>query len=197
MTINEILKYIPRDAWDMPILVEGCEPELITLSNQHIAVNLGYGNIVATYKRLFDTEPYDKNTIIKINDIIDNDLFSINPEYGVMKKCQHQAILDWGGCEKENYVDFTCDIATRYYEDENYARAYALTPYGSGVAIFADKKEDRYTLFMLGEDDGAWFVSTVHYLAWVNYSNKLTFVSLISEALSIFNANYKYELANR
>lgn len=132
----------------------------------------------------------DKEQIEELNNIVIHDTILTSPECDIWCDCKHQAISD----EDEpvgRLVGFECDVATRYYEDKQYARAYALSPSENGVAIFVDKKSNKFTFFVLGEDDGFWFISTLSNLSWIQ--GKLSFVALVSECLSIFNANYKSE----
>lgn len=130
---------------------------------------------------------YDEEKFEELNHIVFKDLAYVTPESDVWVECPHKAIKTDSFSDLRE-VDFPCDVATRYYEDNQYARAYALSPYENGVAIFVDKKDNSFTIFILGEDDGFWFLSTVHHLSWVQ--GKSSFITLVSECLSIFNANY-------
>lgn len=75
----------------------------------------------------------------------------------------------------------------RYYEDTETVRAYALTLYETGVAIIFDKKNKSYFTAVLGEDDGSWFLVDK---SW-NILHKSTFIACMSEALNLFNANFR------
>lgn len=81
----------------------------------------------------------------------------------------------------------TCNLITRYYEDDNYARAYAVSPYKEGIMILMNKKSKEYNIIVIGEDDGCWFPT--HYYDGIR-TDKHNFISLVSEALGIFNSNF-------
>lgn len=78
-------------------------------------------------------------------------------------------------------------IVARYYEDAETVRTYALTLYETGVAIIFDKKNKSYFTAVLGEDDGSWFLVDK---SW-NILHKSTFIACMSEALNLFNANFR------
>ena len=131
-------------------------------------------------------DSYNKYSIDDIDEIVRTDTLSISPESDIAVNCIHTA-LNINNRSSWRDVDFNGGVATRYYEDREYARAYALSPYSNGIAIIAHKKSNDFTILVLGEDDGSWFVSN-DTVDWI--TDKSTFISLVSEALSIFNANY-------
>lgn len=72
----------------------------------------------------------------------------------------------------------------RVYRDDDVVRVYALDSNG-GVAIIS-KSNENFRIVTLGEDDGYHFLnSRCIYESY--YGNKLGFVYLLSEALSLFN----------
>lgn len=133
---------------------------------------------------------YDEEKLKELSSLVYKDLAYVTPESDVWVEYPHKAIKIDESCDLRE-VDFPCDMATRYYEDKQYARVYALSPYENGVTIFVDKVNNAFTIFILGEDDGCWFISTSSYLNWIQ--GKPSFMALVSECLSILNANYKYE----
>lgn len=78
------------------------------------------------------------------------------------------------------------DVCVRYYEDDDYVRAYALIPYYNGYVILFDKKYHSYFTSILGEDDGSWFLIDADWPIHL----KSNFIACVSEALGIFNSNF-------
>jgi len=73
---------------------------------------------------------------------------------------------------------------TRVYRDGNKVRVYALDSNG-GVAIIANSKSN-FQIVTLGEDDAYHFLNSR--CIYESYrGDKLSFISLLSEALSLFN----------
>lgn len=117
----------------------------------------------------------------EVDDLIRCDTAYACPE------CTEETTMIFDGMEGFHCADEKCGVITRYYEDNKTARAYALTPYSSGFCIIYDKPTESYFSAVLGEDDGAWFL--VDY-PWTIF-NKSEFICVMSEALSIFNANFE------
>ena len=130
----------------------------------------------------------DGSIIDDIDNMVRFDTVNVTPNCDVYEECQHTA-LNKKNNKAIRDVDFNCNIATRYYEDKNYARAYALSPYECGVMILCNKQYNAITISVLGEDDGAWFISDNSKLEYIG--GKSNFIGLVSEALSVFNNNYK------
>lgn len=116
----------------------------------------------------------------EFNMIIYQDLGISTPESCVNKPYPH-------GDSKKSYSNAVdkCNCITRYYEDEAYARAYCVGCYHGGFAIFYEKSTQQYFTYIIGEDDGNWFIME----GW--YFDKNSFLTYMSEAFSIFNANFK------
>ena len=108
-----------------------------------------------------------------------------SPEQCVYKECPHTAIGKTRDDRLSNAM-FKCGSVIRYYEDENYARAYSLGEYDCGFMILYNKIECRFYIFTLGEDDGSWFIEDGCY-----FDSKNDFIARITEAASIFNSNFK------
>lgn len=110
-----------------------------------------------------------------------------SPEQNIYNECPHTAI----GKTKDDRLGnamFKCGSVIRYYEDENYARAYSLGEYSCGFMILYNKIERIFYTFTLGEDDGSWFIEEGCY-----FEDKNDFVARITEATSIFNSNFKHD----
>ena len=119
---------------------------------------------------------------IDLRDLVYSDLSSSSPELCVFTDCPH---FDNGWKNSSS----SCNTITRYYEDSESARAYCVRPYREGVMIFYDKRDIErkgpWKVVMLGEDDGFWFPQESIY-----NTEKKEFIYLITEAISIFNANF-------
>lgn len=102
-------------------------------------------------------------------------------------ECTEETTMIFDGREGFHCADEKGGVITRYYEDEETARAYSLASYSSGFCIIYDKPTESYFTAVLGEDDGAWFL--VDY-PWTIF-NKSEFICVMSEALNIFNANFE------
>lgn len=83
-----------------------------------------------------------------------------------------------------------CNTITRYFEDDEYVRAYAVEVYTEGIMIIFNKKNRTYNIIVIQEDDGCWFPS--QYYEGIKCI-KSTFISLLTEAISIFNSNFNSE----
>lgn len=114
-----------------------------------------------------------------IRDIIIDDLGPASPECDCIES---NLFEDAYKCQSE-----ACNLITRYFEDDNYARAYAVHTYSEGIMILFDKKTNNYNIIVIGEDDGSWFPT--HYYSGIG-TNKSNFIHLVSEALGIFNSNF-------
>ena len=133
---------------------------------------------------------YDIDIKDKIEELIYSDLSSLSPETDVYIESKHKALAEsYDKPIPRHFVSENGGVIRCYREDGEFARAYALETYGEGVLILADKKNNRYTTIMLNEDDGWWFISNCNYFAWIY--RKPSFIALMSEALSLFNASYK------
>lgn len=119
----------------------------------------------------------------EINKIVCLDLMSSSPEQESYYYPLHTA-LDGKYKTIGNSME-RCNSINRYYEDDCFARAYSIECYEGGIAIFYNKQNNRFYIYILGEDDGSWFIRE----SW-NF-NKLTFISKLSEAFSMFNSNFK------
>lgn len=80
-----------------------------------------------------------------------------------------------------------CNIITRYFEDNEYARAYAVKACSGGIMILFNKTTELYNIITLGEDDGSWF-PTEYYEGFS--TTKSDFIYLLTEALGTFNNYY-------
>lgn len=127
---------------------------------------------------------YEKLRLIK--NIINNDLCYASPEIKDVESSIFKDALK-SASEQGNLI-------TRYFEDDEYARAYCVEPYHDGIMIIFDKSIKTYNIIVIEEDDGAWF-PTQYYDGII--ANKSSFVCLLSEAIFIFNSNFnseKYDL---
>lgn len=77
------------------------------------------------------------------------------------------------------------------YEDYP-IRIYVLNTRDGGICILGNKSDYRseikYTIFHLGEDDGFFFVHDDGG-AGVDYMNKISFIDMVSRAISLLNNN--------
>lgn len=116
--------------------------------------------------------------------LVYDDLNISSPELDCYFECPHF------GDEKNNGFNNTasrCGLITRYYEDELYVRSYCVRNYGGGIMILYEKETKCYSIVVIGEDDGNWFPVD----SWI--FSKSDFVLCYSEALSVFNNNFKEE----
>lgn len=75
----------------------------------------------------------------------------------------------------------------RIYRDEDGTRVYGLDGCG-GILIYQSPSRNSYQIFTLGEDDGYHFLSSAR--IFEEYmGNKLGFIYLLTEALSLFNSD--------
>lgn len=117
----------------------------------------------------------------EIQEMIFRDLDNTNPELCIYKEYIHNAFPQR---DAYSHIDDQCNSIVRYYEDEYFARAYAVESYGEGIGIFYCKRNKLYKIVMIGEDDGNRFI--VNELT----SDKATLLTNLSQAFSIFNANF-------
>lgn len=115
--------------------------------------------------------------------IIKSDLCLSSPEQCEYNPCIHTALDKY--YKTMNNAMERCNDITRYYEDKEYARAYSLSCYSGGITVFYEKNTGCYYIFILGEDDGSWFIVE----KWT--FDKPEFITRLSQVLSIFNANFK------
>lgn len=121
----------------------------------------------------------------EIREIIIQDTGISSPEICSYKECPHSAI----GKKRDDRLGNSmakCDSIIRYYEDKYYARAYSLGEYSCGFMILYNKAEKRFYAYLLGEDDGAWFIEEGCY-----FDEKNDFIARTTEAISMFNSNFK------
>lgn len=115
----------------------------------------------------------------EIRELIVNDLGPACPEFDCIEsdiyKDAYKAQSESG------------DLIIRYFEDDNYARSYAVSPYEEGIMILMNKKSNKYNIIVIGEDDGCWFLT--HYYDGI-CTKKSSFITLVSEALGVFNSNF-------
>lgn len=138
-------------------------------------------------------------TIDELDEIVWKDLYISSPEMDVYKKCPHSAIRCDTPLFREEDSDLfenaaeKCNSIIRYYEDEHTARAYSVSAYEEGFVILYNKSEEKFYLYVLQEDDGAWFID--HWNENINnfQGTKTDFIARITEAISIFNANFNYK----
>lgn len=110
------------------------------------------------------------------------DLGISSPELDAYLECPHF------GDERHRGLNNAAERAgyiTRYYEDDSYVRAYCVKNYDGGILILYEKETKSFSVIVLGEDDGDWFPKE----SW--RFDKSDFVYCYSEALSIFNNNFK------
>lgn len=129
-------------------------------------------------------EKYE-NQLQELRDIIYTDLGIATPETDyiesdIFEKAYHSP------SEK-------CNLITRYFEDDKYVRAYAVKAFGEGIMIIFDKTLNSYNIIVLTEDDGYWYPTD--YYSGITML-KSTFISLLTEAISIFNSNFNSEKYN-
>lgn len=134
-----------------------------------------------TYKNEYYQKEYmlyfDK--LDEIRELIIEDLGPACPEYDCLESDMYNDAY-------KNQSE-TCNLITRYFEDDNYARSYAVSPYEEGIMVLMDKKSNEYNIIVIGEDDGCWFPT--HYYNGMS-TKKSTFITLVTEALGIFNSNF-------
>lgn len=114
--------------------------------------------------------------------IIYDDLGISSPEIDCYVECQHFGDDNHRGF---NNAATRCGLITRYYEDETYVRSYCVKNYDGGIMILYEKPTNSFSVIVIGEDDGNWFPID----KWK--FSKTDFVLCYSEALSIFNNNFK------
>lgn len=115
----------------------------------------------------------------EIRELIVDDLGPASPEYDYIESDIFEKAYK---AQSE-----TCNLIVRYFEDDKFARAYACRPYSEGIMILMDKTINEYNIIVIEEDDGSWFPS--QYYSGMR-TNKHNFISLVSEALGIFNSNF-------
>lgn len=119
--------------------------------------------------------------------MIAEDLHLSSPELDVYTESPHNAPV----VLENKYISYAlknaaekCNIITRYYDDGKIVRAYALYSYIGGICIMYNLKMKTFSIVILGEDDGYWFPRD----EW--YFDKNDFITLYTEACSIFNENF-------
>lgn len=137
-------------------------------------------NTCAKLNQSYTSVNSDKGSDLKM--MVYSDLGISSPELDAYTECPHFSNgTDFG----LNNASSKGGLITRYYEDENYARAYCVMDYDGGIMILYEKESKKYRIIILGEDDGNWFPKE----SWS--FDKLDFITCYSECLSIFNNNFK------
>lgn len=119
-----------------------------------------------------------------LNSMIYQDLGISSPEI-----CAYTECYTFGDKKNKGFHNAAskCNVITRYYEDKCCARSYCVGDYEGGIMILYEKDTKCYSVIVLGEDDGIWFPVD----SWT--FSKSDFVLCYSEALSMFNNNFKEE----
>lgn len=131
------------------------------------------------YEKRFET--YNKELEL-LSELIMNDLGPASPEIGDVET----DLVD-GAWKSQSEK---CNMITRYFEDDKYARSYSTMSYHEGIMVLFDKSVGTYNIIVIGEDDGCWFPSDYYYGI---VTDKSTFICLLTEAISIFNSNFNSE----
>ena len=123
------------------------------------------------------------NKLDFLRELIISDLGPASPEFNEVETNL------FNGAWKSQSENF--NVITRYFEDNEYVRAYCCYPYSEGVMILFDKKLKSYNIIIIEEDNSVWFPSHYYYGTSIN---KSSFIYLLTEVISIFNSNFNSEL---
>lgn len=124
----------------------------------------------------------------ELRSLIYSDLGISSPELDEYINCVHTIKPN----HKNKYLGIAlhnaaekCNTIIRYYDDGVIARSYCVYTYDGGICIMYDRTTKKFSVIMIGEDDGNWFPVT----EW--HFSKNNFVNAYTEALAIFNSNFK------
>lgn len=121
----------------------------------------------------------------ELRNMICDDLAISSPELDEYAECIHTVHRIY---ETLHNAAEKCNTIIRYYDDGEIARAYCVYNYGGGIGISYERKNKKFSVFVIGEDDGNWFpVDEWHF-------SKDKFVHAYIEAFAIFNENFKEEI---
>lgn len=120
----------------------------------------------------------------ELNYMIYDDLGLSSPELDEYTKCVHTLPRKY---ETSHNSAEKCNTIIRYYDDGEVARAYCVHSYDGGIGIMYNRNTKSFSTFVIGEDDGNWFVTKELHIS------KHRFINAYIEALAIFNGNFKGE----